>query len=240
MQYGWDFLYVAKDLPYFKFFVSEWSNGNITLCSYEAQGLFTNLCSLYWSQSGAVKLADAKRRHSGCSAVAWKELISEKIIKISDGNILISFLDEQFAERKELSKKNSQNALERYKKTATALPTHSNGTATAHNKEERREEKRKEEEKREEDSLHLLGIDICVDKLLKDEYWHHSINHLTKGKDLGGAIRSSFAHIECQPSRFATATLNDLKKVTLSWLENKKPVTPDLKAISQKDRLKNI
>jgi len=98
------------------------------------------------------------------------------------------------------------------------------------------ETKRKEGE----DSLSFLGIDKSVEKLLADEYWHHSINHLTKGKDLGGAIRSSFAHIECQPSRFATATLNDLKKVTLSWLENKKPVTPDLKAISQKDRLKDL
>jgi len=115
--------------------------------------------------------------------------------------------------------------------------TDNGGQVTA---ERKGKEIEKETRNEREDSLSFLGIDKSVEKLLADEYWHHSINHLTKGKDLGGAIRSSFAHIECQPSRFATATLNDLKKVTLSWLENKKPVTPDLKAISQKDRLKNI
>lgn len=93
-----------------------------------------------------------------------------------------------------------------------------------------------------EDSLSFLGIDLCVKKLLADEYWLHSINHLTKGKDLGGAVRSSFAFLETKPERFKQATLNDLKKTTLSWLENKKPITPDLKALrtDQRERLKNL
>ena len=40
---------MAKDLPYFKFFCSEWNDGDITLESYEAQGVFINICSYYWS-----------------------------------------------------------------------------------------------------------------------------------------------------------------------------------------------
>ena len=40
---------MAKDLPYFKFFCSEWNDGDITLESYKIQGLFINVCSYYWS-----------------------------------------------------------------------------------------------------------------------------------------------------------------------------------------------
>lgn len=73
-----------------------------------------------------------------------------------------------------------------------------------------------------EDSLSFLGIDKSVERLLADEYWRHTIHHIAKGKDLGGAARSSFAYLESTPQRFKQATLNDLKKVTISWLENKK------------------
>lgn len=94
-------------------------------------------------------------------------------------------------------------------------------------------EKKSEEDS---DSLSFLGVDLSVEKLLKDEYWVETINHLTKGRDLGGAARSSFAFLQTKPERFKQATLNDLKKVTLSWLENKKPTTPDLKAIREKEK----
>lgn len=107
---------------------------------------------------------------------------------------------------------------------------------------ESKENKSKEKQSEEPDSLSFFGIDKSVEMLLADDYWKHSIHHIAKGKDLGGAVRSSFAYLESQPQRFKLATLNDLKKTTLSWLENKKPVTPDLKAlrVDQKERLKNL
>ena len=40
---------MAKDLPYFKFFCSEWNDGDITLEDFKTQGLFINICSYYWS-----------------------------------------------------------------------------------------------------------------------------------------------------------------------------------------------
>lgn len=129
-----------KDLPYFKFYVSDWSNGRITLCSYTAQGLFANLCALYWSQGGNVRLADAKRRHSDGTATAWKELISEEIIRISGDRIKIHFLDEQLSERKELSEQNRKNALKGVQIRATAERPLSDGIAVASNKEEKRRE----------------------------------------------------------------------------------------------------
>ena len=33
---------MAKDLPYFKFFCSEWNDGDITLEDFNLQGLFIN------------------------------------------------------------------------------------------------------------------------------------------------------------------------------------------------------
>ena len=93
-------------------------------------------------------------------------------------------------------------------------------------------EKKSEEDS---DSLSFLGIDKSVEKLLKDDYWLHSIHHAAKGKDLGGAARSAFAYIEAAPARFKTSTLNDLKRTTLSWLEKMKPA--ELNGTDHKKRL---
>ena len=53
---------MAKDLPYFKFFCSEWNDGDITLEDYEIQGLFINICSYYWSSGCEVSLQKVKKR----------------------------------------------------------------------------------------------------------------------------------------------------------------------------------
>lgn len=148
---------MARDLPYFKFIVSEWNDGDIRLCSFEAQGLFINLCALYWSSGGKLSLAKCMRRYSGCNAVAFEELQREGIIKITGDNIGISFLDEQFHERTQLSKKNAENAANGWGKrkkhatsmpnNATALPEECDPIDLACNIEKRREEKKREEEK---------------------------------------------------------------------------------------------
>lgn len=136
-----------KDLPYFKFIVSEWNDGDITLCSMEAQGLFINLCALYWSQQGDLRIAKSKRRYSGCNASAWKELISEGIIKVSGDNVFIKFLDKQFEERKVVSRKNSENASKRWENDASASDSHSESNAVGHIEEKKRKEENKGEEK---------------------------------------------------------------------------------------------
>jgi len=64
---------------------------------------------------------------------------------------------------------------------------------------------------------------------------------LTKGKDLEGAARSSFLFIETKPDRFKQATMNDLKRTVISWLENNKPITGKANnGIDQKERMKNL
>lgn len=122
---------MAKDLPYFKFYVSEWNDGKIVDCSMEAQGLFINLCSLYWSRLGALDNATAMRKLCQRNANAYKELKIAKILKVSGDNISIEFLDEQLSDAKVRSNKNREIALKRWKNDANAMPTHSDRNANA-------------------------------------------------------------------------------------------------------------
>lgn len=142
---------MAKDLPYFKFIISEWNDGDITLCSLEAQGLFINLCSLYWSQEGKLSLSKSKRRFK-CDERIWKELIDDKIIKIDHDQIVINFLKEQLKERGLRSETNSDNGKlggRPRKQDVKAIAFHDESEMKAN---ESNIEKRREEENREEES----------------------------------------------------------------------------------------
>ena len=89
---------MAKELPYFKFFCSEWSDGDITLESYEIQGLFINICSYYWSNNCEMTLIKLKKKFKGNDNLI-NELIDSEIIKIIYDNVYINFLDEQLIDR---------------------------------------------------------------------------------------------------------------------------------------------
>lgn len=217
---------MAKDLPYFKFYVSEWMGGRITLLSYEAQGIFINLCALYWNQSGCVRIADAKRRHSGRNAVAWKELISEGIIKIRGDSIIIKFLDEQILDRKNLSKKNSQNALERWKNDATALPSHSDRIEVA----------MPIEEKRREENIQRL-LDDSLDAVFISKIspgWAH-INFELELREFREKVFSD-------PLSYQTRDTGGIKKAFLYQLRNAKHKPKDKSGseFDEKEVLKRI
>lgn len=93
---------MAKELPYFKFYISEWTNGDITLEDYELQGLFISICAYYWSKDGDLSTQVLLKRFRGYDNQI-KQLTDSKIIKIKDGNISISFLNEQL-QSKQLQK----------------------------------------------------------------------------------------------------------------------------------------
>ena len=97
---------MAKELPYFKFFCSEWSDGDITLESYEIQGLFINICSYYWSNNCEMTIIKLKKKFKGNDNLI-NELIDSEIIKIVYDNVYINFLDEQLIEREDSSVKKS-------------------------------------------------------------------------------------------------------------------------------------
>ena len=91
---------MAKSLPYFKFFCSEWSDGDITLEDYQTQGLFINICAYYWSNECIVELSKLKKKFKGYESLI-DEIIDSNLIKFKDGFISISFLNEQQIEREQ-------------------------------------------------------------------------------------------------------------------------------------------
>ena len=96
---------MSKELPYFKFFPSEWITGDVTLCSMEAQGIFVNILGFYWNKNCSMSLANAKQRFSKHIS-GFNQLLESAIIKVDkNDNIIINFLDEQMNEFIDVSEK---------------------------------------------------------------------------------------------------------------------------------------
>jgi hypothetical protein len=134
---------MAKELPYFKFEPSEWDNGNIQLVSHEIQGVFINLCSMYWQRLGNLNYKLAVQKVCGGNASALDSLYEEKIIDIRNELIYIDFLDEQLSQFENTRNQNRKNALKRWEKKkndASAMRAQCERNAI-------REEKRREEKK---------------------------------------------------------------------------------------------
>jgi len=132
---------MAKELPYFKFFPGEWVTGDITLCSMEAQGIFINICSFYWSKGCSMTLANAKQRYNNCLA-NLNELLEQNILKVdSEENIIINYLDEQMNEFMDVSGKRAIAGAKGGK--AKAKQMLSKTLAKSSNKEKIREDKEK-------------------------------------------------------------------------------------------------
>jgi hypothetical protein len=96
---------MAKEIPYFKFFVGEWANGDITAENYKTQGVFINICSLYWTKEGKLSEVFVKKKLKANKEIST--LIESDIIKVENGNIIINFLDEQLLECEGVRKRNS-------------------------------------------------------------------------------------------------------------------------------------
>jgi hypothetical protein len=96
---------MAKEIPFFKFFVGEWANGDITAESYNTQGVFINICSIYWTKEGELTEKFIRKKIKDNKAI--NDLIESEIIKVVDGFIKISFLDEQLTECEDIRKRNS-------------------------------------------------------------------------------------------------------------------------------------
>ena len=95
-----------KELPYFKFYPSQWITGNISFLTFEEQGAFMKACSFYWAQECKLKTQQVKRI---IPEELYNSLLDNGLIK-SDGEfIIISWLDEQLEERQKRHKANVKN-----------------------------------------------------------------------------------------------------------------------------------
>lgn len=97
---------MAKNFPYFKFTVSEWMTGDIVFESLSTQGLFINICALYWQRDGNLSIDDINKRYK--NPVELLNLINT-FVEVENDIISIKFLDEQLIDANHVSKVNSAN-----------------------------------------------------------------------------------------------------------------------------------
>ena len=138
---------MAKSLPYFKFYCSEWNDGDVTLEDYKTQGVFINICSYYWSQECDISEEKLLKRFKK-SQKQIENLTKAEIIFFINGKLLIKFLEKQWLEREVIKHKNQANGLKggRPKITQSVNSGLANGNPNESHIEE--EEKRIEEEKK--------------------------------------------------------------------------------------------
>lgn len=186
---------MAKTHPYFKFYCSEWNDGDITLEDFETQGVFIGLCSLYWSRECNLtkKTVDKKFKNNLKNILTLQE---EEIIKIlGSGLVKISFLDEQWhgKDRRSSTSKTNGSLGGRPKKPNNLNKPNSepnsepNGNLTKPNIDKRIEEKSIEDKKtkeKKECALFSLTLPLFESRGAKHlhqefcDYWS-AINEMT-------------------------------------------------------------
>tara|TARA_R100001244_G_scaffold78349_1_gene61871 strand:+ start:297 stop:932 length:636 start_codon:yes stop_codon:yes gene_type:complete len=87
---------MANELPYFRFTVQAWQNGDISLESYEMKGFFIDVCGYYWIKDCSITLAMLQKKFSNDTMIL--ELIELGIIKHENKHdkINIDYLNKQY------------------------------------------------------------------------------------------------------------------------------------------------
>lgn len=95
-----------KELPYFKFYPSQWIGGEIIYKTKELQGAYIVAIANYWNKECKMTYTQMCKR---ITEEHLKELISENLIIKEYDNISIDWLDKQFKERRLQYSKNVEN-----------------------------------------------------------------------------------------------------------------------------------
>ncbi len=86
---------MAKNFPYFKFVATEWLTGDIVFEDYELQGIFINICALYWHRDGIINVDELTKRLKSDRVLSLKD----RFLNVDNkGFISIKFLDEQLVD----------------------------------------------------------------------------------------------------------------------------------------------
>jgi len=94
---------MAKELPYFRFTVAEWLNGDISDEIYKLKGLFIDICAYYWFKD-CILSNEKLSKHFPDSEHLLEELKNSEIFKVDDADFVhISFLDEQYQKASKIS-----------------------------------------------------------------------------------------------------------------------------------------
>jgi hypothetical protein len=97
---------MSKELPYFKFFISEWILGRISDHPDKVQGAFIIAICHYWNKQCDYNRNDFERK---IGKKRFKMLLDLKFFDVENETIRIDFLDEQFLELSGTKKVNSTN-----------------------------------------------------------------------------------------------------------------------------------
>jgi len=153
---------MAKDFPYFKFISTEWLTGDIVFEDYELQGIFINVCALYWQRNGNLTIEDLEKRMKTSRIL---DLIN-RYISVSGGLISIKFLDEQLIEANHISKVNSENGKKggrpKVLETLEKKPTANQPISEI--------KQRKEKESKEELNKRIIYKEFSHLKIYEDEF----------------------------------------------------------------------
>ena len=100
---------MSEKLPFFKFYPSEWLEGNIFDENDQTQALFVRICAYYWKKDCQLDLKFiSKRLINGKASLkhCLEKLIATNILKVDDNQFVrITFLNDQFTELSEKRKK---------------------------------------------------------------------------------------------------------------------------------------
>ncbi len=213
---------MSKRLPYFQFEPAEYLAGDIMLCSYGAQGMFNNICALYWQKDCELKYTQALKRFSNEELI--KELIEEGIIKIVKDKISINFLNDQFNKATVKSSINSENgkkgATKRWRKDSEAIATPLKTNSELDSEIiALREEKIREEEIRENKTIVIIDNSIFSSECKISEQWIETIamQHKIKIDVVKIFIDSFESHLITMEEQ--KKTVKDFKEHFSHWLK---------------------
>jgi hypothetical protein len=225
---------MAKDLPYFKFFCSEWNDGDVTLETFEHQGLFINICSYYWSNECNLHLDKLLKRFRGYEEII-DDLSAVKLFKINENRtISITFLDEQRDERLEQSKIKSKGGKasaesRRLKKLSAENKQNVNSSSTESqhvlNSSSTEIQLLRREEKREEDINNISfidKIDLFKKKVGEDDnvIWRENVyrmHKIQKGK-LFRVVEQFTIHLAIQNNGIYNDNFSEFRRHCSNWI----------------------
>ncbi len=100
----------TKEFHYFKFEVKDWLSGDIVQESFRMQGVFINICCMFFKNKGQYSIDQLRTDKRFKTESKTIDALIGKFIKIDDNGIIsISFLDEQLVKAGVKSETNSEN-----------------------------------------------------------------------------------------------------------------------------------
>ena len=114
---------MAQELPYFRFTVAEWLNGDISMESYHLKGMFIDICSWYWFKDCSVTKVMIEKKFPFSRHI--EELTNFGMIKMDGDNIRIDFLNDQFdmlSEKRKARQRAGSKGGKQKASNATAKP----------------------------------------------------------------------------------------------------------------------